>query len=58
MKCPYTCDVERVSQNSYEHDDDGYNTFNEEKIIEHRTYIDCLKDDCAAFYDGRCHYKE
>ena len=56
MKCPYACDIEQVNQDSYEYDDDSRNTFHEHKLVEHRTYINCLQEECTVFYDGKCHY--
>lgn len=58
MKCPYTCDTEQVNQNSYEYDEDGHNIFHEHKLIEHCTYVNCLQEECAVFYDGKCHYNQ
>ncbi|WHH58471.1 hypothetical protein [Petroclostridium sp. X23] len=58
MKCTYACNVEQVNQNRYEFDDDGRNTFHEHKLIELKHYIECLKEECGAWYDGRCHYSD
>lgn len=58
MKCPYTTDTEQVNQTNYEYDDDGKTIFYEHKMVEHQTYIECLKEECGAYNDGRCRYKD
>jgi len=54
MKCPYEVNIEQVSQNVYEYDVDGHNVFHEHKLLEHRKFIDCLKEECAVYKDGKC----
>ena len=58
MKCPYTVDTEQVQQDTYEYNTDGYNTFHESKMLVKRLPIDCIGNECGAFIDGRCRYKQ
>ena len=56
-KCPYVFNrIEQVNQNRHEYDDDGREIFNEHKMIESRVLLDCLKEDCGVYVDGRCGY--
>lgn len=58
MKCPYhTEKVVQVNQNTYEYDEDGYNTFHHHKLIEKKHLMECLKENCAAWEKGHCNYK-
>lgn len=54
MKCPYAVNRHNVSQTAFQYDDDGVQTF--QQTIEHNTaeFVDCLKDECGAWRDGRC----
>ena len=58
MKCPYTINIQQVSQDIYQHDENGSTTFHENKLLELREYIECLQEDCAAWRDGGCRYKQ
>lgn len=59
MHCPYACKTKTEFESWYQ-------TYNEngqvEKCITSRnycfTYEECLKEDCGAWYNGRCNYKE
>jgi hypothetical protein len=55
MKCPYTVDIEQISQDTYTYED-GQTTFHENKLIEKRSFVDCLESECAVWVDGRCNY--
>jgi hypothetical protein len=57
MKCPYENDIEQVNQTSYDYNESGQNTFYEHKLFEHRTFVDCLKENCGAWQDGKCNYR-
>lgn len=59
MKCPYCPVIQDVTQQKYEYDDDDEN-LSIVTIISNQTptFLDCLKEECAAFRDGQCHYKE
>ena len=58
MKCPYAVNRHLVQQTIYEYDDDGEMTF--QSVIEQNAadFVDCLKDDCGAWRDGRCQYNQ
>lgn len=58
MKCPYAVNRHLVQQTIYEYDDDGEMTFRQ--VIEQNAadFVDCLKDDCGAWRDGRCQYNQ
>jgi hypothetical protein len=57
MKCPYAVNVEQISQNTYTYED-GQNTFHQHKLIENRKFVECLKEECAVWVDGRCNYNQ
>lgn len=59
MKCPYMKSIEtHVQIWTQHHDDDPDKTAG--GIVDQWYYelMDCLKCDCAAWYDGRCHYND
>jgi len=56
MKCPYSVDIKQVNQNRYEYNDDGLTTFHEHILIETRTFMECPKEQCGAWQDGKCKY--
>lgn len=58
MKCQYAVNRHLVQQTIYEYDDDGEMTF--QQVIEQNAadFVDCLKDDCGAWRDGRCQYNQ
>ena len=59
MVCPYSfIRVEQASQNKYEFDVDGHNTFHEHKMAESRKFAKCVQDKCGAWNDGRCRYRD
>ncbi len=55
--CPYRLHIEQVTQNMYEYDSDGRNTFHEHKLIEDQQNTLCTGKQCGAYWLGRCHYK-
>ena len=59
MRCPYACKAKtEYETNQYEYNEDGNPTTY--KTV--RQYVfqqeDCVKEECGAWYDGRCHYKD
>ena len=58
MKCPYTANCQIVTQSKMEYNEDGQMTISTEIQNQELQLIDCLKEECAAFRDGQCHYKE
>jgi hypothetical protein len=57
MKCPYTVDIEQISQDTYTYED-NQTTFHQNKLIKRREYINCLESECAVWIDGRCNYNQ
>ena len=58
MKCPYAVSRHTVSQTIFEYDDDGKQTF--QQTTDHNTaeFVDCLKENCGAWRDGKCQYNQ
>lgn len=57
MKCPYACNIEQVNQWKYENED-GLSKNTVHKLIEKKTYVDCLKEDCGAWQNNRCNFNQ
>lgn len=57
MKCPYWCLLQTVTQTKYEYDDEGKIMVDTTIQNQSPKFIDCIEEECAAFYDGRCHCK-
>lgn len=55
---PVCCKQACRQQTIYEYGDNGEMTF--QQVIENNTaeFVDCLKDDCGAWRDGRCQYNQ
>ena len=56
MKCPYCLHIEQVYQDAYAYTDDGQVDVHAHKLVEDRPMPDCLREECGAWHDGRCHY--
>ena len=54
IKCPYNCDCTQVNQTTYDYDNDYNITMVEQVVIEHSTFTECQKEDCAMYIDGKC----
>lgn len=56
MKCPYTVHSRSVIQETYEYNDEGYQTATTR--IENNTakMVECEKENCGAWHDGKCCY--
>lgn len=58
MKCPYECKSKTEIETWEQTVEDGHPT----KGKTMRQFIfeleECKKEECGAWYDGRCHYKE
>lgn len=58
MRCPYAC----KTKTEYETWDQTYDDEKPVKCETVRQYVfeweECRKEDCGAWYDGRCHYKD
>lgn len=57
MKCPYAVDRRTVAQTSFEYNEDGALTF--QQTVENNTasFVECLREECGAWQDGRCRYR-
>ena len=58
MKCPYTVNMLVVEQVQNEYNSDGTHAGYQQITNTKREYIDCLREECGAFYNGRCNYKK
>ena len=57
MICPYNhLQVKQVLQDSYDYDEDGKNTVHTNVLSESRQCGECAQEQCAVWYDGKCHY--
>lgn len=58
MYCPYAVNRHPVQQTTYEYNDDNYQTL--QQTIEHNTaeFVECKKELCGAWHDGKCHYNQ
>lgn len=58
MKCPYTVDqTVQINVNLYTFDESGNCTKHRHELVEQRDLMDCLREECAAWRDGRCEYR-
>lgn len=57
MKCPYIQKQITVEETKQEFDDNQCCTAITTKTIKNIELPDCLKEDCAAWNDGRCTYR-
>jgi hypothetical protein len=56
MKCPYTCNIKQTNLNKFSYDEDGKQNEHKHQLIENREFVECLKEDCGAYYNGKCNY--
>lgn len=56
MKCPYCVDYITVQQTDVDFDRDGMETGNSVVEVKRCALHDCLREECAAWQDGRCAY--
>lgn len=57
MKCPYIHKQIAVEETAQEFDENFNCTAITTKTIKNIELPDCLKEDCAAWNDGRCAYR-
>lgn len=57
MKCPYKPKKEKTSQTVMEYDENGNQTFYQEVKINQIEFTDCEEENCCAWQDGVCCYK-
>ena len=59
MKCPYryssTKHIEQT-ENNLVHEETGVNKGVTINYVEIYNYCKCEKEECAVYYDGKCHY--
>ena len=57
MICPYMRKKETcIMQETYDPDDDGRNRMTQKVDSYEYTMLECPKEGCAVWFDGRCHY--
>lgn len=57
LYCPYRLKVEQVTQTAREYDEIKEIVTNY-KLIERQEMMECPKEECAAWQDGKCKYKQ
>lgn len=57
MKCPYNVNYQIVTQSKMEYNDEGQMTINTNIQNQTVQMIECIKEECAAFEDGKCRYR-
>ena len=57
MKCPYNVNYQIVTQSKMEYNDEGQMTINTDIQNQTVQMIECIKEECAAFEDGKCRYR-
>lgn len=59
MKCPYNVQNKtEILQWQNDIDDNGVVTGCNQITKGTFSLMECLREECGAFYDGRCHYSE
>ena len=56
MKCPYTVHRETTIQTNIRYDDDGKQKCYTEISNNRAEMIECEKENCGAWHNGRCCY--
>lgn len=58
MRCPYACKTKTEFESWEQTLEDG--TPVKGKVMKQYAfqYEECIKEDCGAWYDGRCHYND
>lgn len=58
MKCPYTIfDIVQTNVNEFVYDESGNCIRQTHRLAEQKDLMDCLREECAAWRDGRCEYR-
>ena len=57
MKCPYSEDKYSFQQIFFSYTEAGEVKTQTTKEFDQYINRDCIKEGCAAWYEGRCHYK-
>lgn len=58
MVCPYAVNRKVVTQSRIQYNDDGQQTSWVEAQTNTAEFVECQKENCAAFQDGKCCYKQ
>lgn len=59
MKCPYVLNRTIVTQCTIEYDDESEKQTSWTEMQNQKVqFSDCLLNDCGAYSDGRCYYKD
>lgn len=56
MKCPYTITRKETTQTQMEYDDEGHQTFYCEIKNNEGIFVECEKENCGAWQNGKCCY--
>lgn len=56
MKCPYNNIVNQITKFTYDYMPDGNVSEYKQTFFQNGVFQECLKEDCAAWYNGHCNY--
>ena len=56
MKCPYAVTRKEVNQTKIEYDENGNQSFYSEVRNNIAVFVECEKENCGAWQDGKCCY--
>ena len=57
MKCPYNIDIVQICQSAHYYNGKEQLSSVITGLTEQHRFSECLKEECAAFKDGKCNYK-
>lgn len=58
MKCPYAVNTKIITQIGFVHDGDGLPVTQTAIEKQEASFLDCINECCAAWYNGRCQYRD
>lgn len=53
--CPYAVNRQEIVNQRSSVDEDG-KTVLAQQIVNKASFVECQRENCGVFYDGRCHY--
>lgn len=56
MKCPYVVTRKEINQTKMEYDENNNQTFYSEIRTNQGIFVDCEKENCGAWQNGKCCY--
>lgn len=56
MKCPYAVTRKEINQTEMEYDENGNQIFYSEVRNNKAEFINCEKENCGVWHDGKCCY--